>query len=103
MTRNEKLAQSLKALSHPRRVMIFRLLADRPEAGDSLDRLWHASRLKRSSLIHHLREMERCGLIRRKRHGPEAAYRLTLGDLTGALGEASDITRIARHRPRRAA
>jgi len=101
--KNEALALSFKALSHPRRVMIFRLLARRPEAGNSLDRLLRATRLPYSSLIHHLREMERCGLIRRHRRGPEVAYRLVPGALTQALGAATEITQIARHRPLKAA
>ncbi len=103
MSCNDTLARSFKALSHPRRVMLFRLLADRPETGDSLDRLWRAARLQRSSLIHHLREMERCGLIRRQRHGLEVAYRLTPGALTQALEDAGEIARVSRHRPRRVA
>ena len=103
MMKNEALARNFKALSHPRRALIFRLLAKRPEAGDSFDRLKEATRLKRSSLIHHLREMERCGLIRRRRRGQEVAYRLVPGELTLALGDATDTARIARHRPRKAA
>jgi DNA-binding transcriptional ArsR family regulator len=100
---DETLARSFKALSHPRRVKIFRLLASRPEAGKSLDRLLKASRLPYSSLIHHLREMERCGLIRRRRRGPEVAYILAPGELSLALGDAADTAQIARHRPRKAA
>lgn len=103
MMTNEALARNFRALSHPRRAMLFRLLAERPDAGDSLDRLQRASRLRYSSLVHHLREMERCGLVRRQRRGAEVAYRLVPGHLSAALGEVSDITRVARHRPRQAA
>jgi len=103
MRQNDTLAESFKALSHPRRVMLFRLLADCPASGDSLDKLWRASRLQRSSLIHHLREMERCGLLHRRRRGPEVAYRLTPGSLTLALGDVLDIARAARRHPREAA
>ena len=103
MMTNDRLARNFKALSHPRRAVIFRLLAKRPEAGDSLDRLERATRLQYSSLVHHLREMERCGLIRRQRRGPEVAYRLSTGDLAAALGKAAGITQVARHRPRTAA
>ena len=100
---NDAFARNFRALSHPRRVMIFRLLAKRPEAGDSFDRLTRATRLQPSSLVHHLREMERCGLLRRNRRGPEVAYRLTPGELTDALGAAGDVAQVARHRPRRVA
>ncbi len=101
--KDEQLALNFKALSHPRRVKIFHLLASQPEAGNSLDRLLRATRLPYSSLIHHLREMERCGLVRRRRRGPEVAHRLTPGALTLALGDAMQTTRVACHRPRRAA
>ena len=100
---DETLSRSFKALSHPRRAMIFRLLANRPDAGNSLDRLRQASRLQRSSLVHHLREMERCGLVRRHRRGGEVAYRLTPGELATAMGEATRISETSRHRPVRAA
>lgn len=103
MMTNDALARNFKALAHPRRAMIFRLLAKRPDAGDSLDRLERATRLQYSSLVHHLREMERCGLIRRQRRGPEVAYRLASGELTAALGEATHIAQIVRHRPRKVA
>ena len=76
MMSNEVLTRNFKALSHPRRAMIFRLLAKSPEAGDSLDQLPQATRLRYSSLVHHLREMGRCGLVRRHRRGPEVAHRL---------------------------
>ena len=103
MMTNEDLARNFKALAHPRRAMIFRLLAKHPEAGDSLDHLAQATRLQNSSLVHHLREMDRCGLLRRRRRGPEVAYRLIPGEFNAALGEAADISQIARHRPRTAA
>lgn len=99
MMTNDVLARNFKALAHPRRMLIFQLLASQPEAGDSLDRLRQATRLRYSSLVHHLREMERCGLVRRRRRGPEVAYRLVTDELNAALGLASDITRTAR-RPR---
>lgn len=100
---DEALARNFKALSHPRRAMIFRTLAANPEAGNSLDRLQRTTRLQLSSLVHHLREMERCGLLRRKRRGPEVAYRLAPGEFSTALAEAQSIGQRARHRPVRAA
>lgn len=103
MMTNEVLARNFKALAHPRRAMIFQLLARQPDAGDSLDRLRQATRLRLSSLVHHLREMERCGLIRRRRHGGEVAYRIVTGELNAALGAAIDITHAARHKPTRIA
>lgn len=93
MMANDTLARNFKALAHPRRAMLFRLLTENPASGDSLSRLQKTTRLSMTSLVHHLREMERCGMIQRHRHGAEVAYRLTCAELSLALGEATAITR----------
>lgn len=97
------LARNFKALAHPRRAMIFSLLAQHPELGETLATLEGATRLRYSSLVHHLREMERCGLIRRRRRGACVAYRLAAGEFTLALAEAMRLGESARRRVRRAA
>lgn len=103
MMSDEQLARSFRALSHPRRAMVFRLIVDDPTVAQTLDGLISATRLRPSSLVHHLREMERCGLIRRQRRGPEVAYRLAPGDLTQALATALRMSEAARTRRARAA
>lgn len=104
MLSNEVLARNLNALAHPRRAMLFRLLIDDPAAGDSLQSLIAASGLHPSSAIHHLREMERCGVLRRRRKGPHMRYRIAPGDLTVALAAAMQLSRSPRGaRPSKAA
>ena len=91
----ESFARHFKALSHPRRVRIFHLLADTPEAGKSFLALRTATGLCRSSLAHHLREMELCGLIRRRRRGPTVAFALQTGPFARALAEAIRIGTVS--------
>lgn len=97
------LARNFNALAHPRRAMLFRLLVNHPKLGDSLDRLITESRLSYSSAVHHLREMERSGLVRRQRRGSFTAYRLVPGELTMALATAMRMSESARAKPARVA
>ena len=103
MISDEQLARNFRALSHPRRAMVFRLIVKDPQVAQTLDRLIAATRLRPSSLVHHLREMERCGLIRRQRRGPEVAYRLAPNELTRALATALRMSEAVHARPVRAA
>lgn len=92
---NDTLAKHFRALSHPRRVGIYRLLSARPEVGRSLSSLQQATRLCESSLTHHLREMERCGLIRRRRKGAYMTFRLETVELTSAVNAALQLGAIS--------
>lgn len=103
MISDETLARNFKALSHPRRAMIFRLIVDDPGVAQSLESLITATRLRPSSLVHHLREMERCGLVRRHRRGLHVAYRLGPSDLTAALATVLRMAESLHARPARAA
>lgn len=96
-------ARHFKALSHPRRVRIFRLLAERPETGNSFSALQQATRLCDSSLSHHLREMERSGLVRRRRRGTFVAFTLETGPFIRAMGEALRLGGALHHANRQAA
>jgi len=100
---NETLARNFRAISHPRRAMIFRLLAENPDAGQGFERLVQTTRLAESSLTHHLREMERCGLIRRHRRGTNVSYMLGAGEFTMALGAAMRLGEASRGRRARIA
>ena len=64
------------AMGHPRRVALFDLLHSRPEVGNTLAALEVASRLPRSTLIHHLRQMEKVGLVGRMAKGAATVYRI---------------------------
>mgnify|MGYP002641906977 CR=1 FL=1 len=69
------IAQLFFALGHRRRLLILELLRDRPETGRTLGMLENASGLARGTLIHHLRQMEKAGLVRRQQKGASTEYR----------------------------
>lgn len=67
-----QLANIAKALSHPARVKILRLLnqADRCIVGDLVEAL----PLSQSTVSQHLKELKRAGLIRGEIEGPKTCY-----------------------------
>lgn len=85
MSIDDRLAANFRALSHPRRSRIFRLLAEDPDNGATYRTLQTASGLCDASLIHHVRDMELSGLIRRKRKGSEVAYVLETKEFCRAI------------------
>lgn len=91
---NQNIANSLKALSHPRRMAIFRLLSAHPTGTLSFKALQTATRLSTTTLVHHLREMERAWLISRKRKGPEAFYRMTPQSLLASMENVHSILTV---------
>lgn len=93
---DHEIANAFKALAHPRRARLFRLLAECPESGRSFSALQAATGLSPTSLVHHLREMERGGLIRRVRKGNEVAHLLTTGRVTKAASEVARLSVVAR-------
>jgi DNA-binding transcriptional ArsR family regulator len=102
MTPDDRTALTFKALAHPRRARIFRLLAEDPDQGRSFLNLQRRLSFASTTLVHHLREMERCGLVARRRNGQEVAYRLTTAALTDALRGTLNLAARARA-PRRLA
>jgi DNA-binding transcriptional ArsR family regulator len=90
------LARAFKALSHPRRARLYRLLAEDPEIGRSFSAIQTATGIGEAPLVHHLREMERCGLLIRRRLGNSVAHILTPGPLTRALADAARLARVAK-------
>ena len=104
MTNDETIARAFKSLAHPRRVKIFRILATNPETGRSFTTLHNAMNIGETPLVHHLREMERGGLITRKRRGAEVVHVLTTDLLFLAMDETKRLGRKATGpAPRRAA
>lgn len=79
MTNSEFLAATFKALAHPRRADIFHYLTEMDGQKASYAQLQSLTGLADTTLIHHLREMERGALIRRRRHGVTAVYSLCPG------------------------
>lgn len=89
--KDTEIALQFKALAHPRRALIFRLMSEHPKTGQSYSHLQAATRLCPSSLVHHLREMERCGLIRRRRKGVYVSYFLATNALVDASNSVLDF------------
>lgn len=87
------IAATAFALGHKRRIDIFRLLHERPETGATLGALEIASGLARGSLIHHLRTLERSGLVRRRTKGSATEYRANAAPLSA---HASVVDLMAR-------
>ncbi|NRP12666.1 hypothetical protein XMM379_001182 [Aliiroseovarius sp. xm-m-379] len=82
---NEDISASLTALSHPRRMAIFRLLAAQPKAEMSFQTLQAATKIRTTPLVHHLREMEKAWLLSRQRKGQETYYTLTPESLMSSM------------------
>jgi len=70
--RNEALARLAKALGHPTRVAIMRLLARRERCvcGDIVEELPYAQ----STVSQHLKQLKEAGLIRGEIQGPSVCY-----------------------------
>jgi DNA-binding transcriptional ArsR family regulator len=96
MTKDDRIATTFTALAHPRRVRLFRLLCEQPELGQSLLSLQRATGYKDAPLIHHLRIMERAGLITRRRTGATMHHSVSPGRLIGAMGEVDMLRKSAR-------
>ncbi|HGG05348.1 MAG TPA: ArsR family transcriptional regulator [Aliiroseovarius sp.] len=92
-TNDIQLATIFKSLSHPRRARIFRLLSTSPEVGQTFSHLQAACKINTGPLIHHLREMERCGLLTRRRKGPFVQYSLTPHGLLSGCADVQSICR----------
>jgi ArsR family transcriptional regulator len=93
MLADAALALSLRALAHPRRVRLFRLLVQSPRTGQTFSQLQAITRISDGPLVHHLREMERAGLLRRRRRGQEVAYMVTPAAFRDALRDAYGLCR----------
>lgn len=93
MLSDQTVAIAFTALAHPRRVRLFRLLAEHPELGRSVTELQQATGYKDAPLLHHLRVLERAGLITRRRTGNTVAHVLRPVSLEAAI---RDVDRLAR-------
>lgn len=67
-----KLAEAAKALSHPARIAILKLLADRDTCvcGEIVEEL----PLAQSTVSQHLKELKACGLVQGEVDGPRSCY-----------------------------
>lgn len=82
-----RLAELAKALSHPARIAILKLLADRNTCicGEIVDEL----PLAQSTVSQHLKELKACGLVQGEVDGPRSCYCIdwsAIRDLQNLLG-----------------
>ena len=75
----DKIAIAFTALSHKRRVIIYRALRAAGAKGLTHGALQAVTRLSAMSLTHHLRPMLAADLVRRKRRGVFAYYSQNAG------------------------
>lgn len=83
MIRSDDIARLFSALAHPSRVEIFLGLLPYAQDGLSMGDLGDALEIPPSTLVHHLREMERGGVIQRSREGRITRVTLDIGKLEG--------------------
>lgn len=95
MSLAEPRADSANVFAHSRRQRILRLLAERPEIGQSLIALQHATGYRAAPLLKHLRIMERTGLIARDPQGHNVAGGLTPGLRVVATSGAAHQAHVA--------
>jgi len=95
MLSDQTVAAAFTALAHPRRVRLFRLLCEHPELGRSVLDLQRATGFKDAPLLHHLRILERAGLVLRRPTGSTVSHVLKPGPLTSAMGEVDRLTGAA--------
>ena len=86
-----RIAKSFFGLAHPRRIRIFECLTHAPGGQMSYQKLNAELRICDSSLIHHLREMERAGLVLRYRKGVTAVYRLVPDQVLADIADVQTI------------
>jgi DNA-binding transcriptional ArsR family regulator len=96
MSHDERMAVCFRALSHPTRARLFRMLATDPDIGRTYRTLQHASGLTDATLVHHLREMERGHLLARRRKGAEVSYIISAELFTRAIGRAHGMVTARR-------
>ncbi len=70
-SRRQKLADGFTALSHQRRVLIADILARQGKRSLRFDALAAKARVDEGTLRHHLKQMDKAGLITRRYRGPE--------------------------------
>jgi DNA-binding transcriptional ArsR family regulator len=82
--------EALGALAHEHRLAIFRLLVERGPAGLPAGRIAERVGLVPSSLTFHLQNLQRGGLITRRREGRQLIYSANFTAMTSLVGYQTD-------------
>jgi len=77
------MAQRLKALGHPARLAIVRLVVQGPKAGTPAGEIQARLRLPGSTLSHHLADLTEAGLLAPTREGTTIRYAARFDQLKG--------------------
>jgi ArsR family transcriptional regulator, arsenate/arsenite/antimonite-responsive transcriptional repressor len=81
---------ALRALAHEHRLAIFRLLVERGPAGLPAGRIAEQVGLAPSSLTFHLQNLQRAGLIGRRRESRQLIYSADFSAMTALVGYLTD-------------
>lgn len=81
----ESAVLALSALAQEHRLQAFRLLVEAGDAGLAAGAIAEAMAIPASSLSFHLAQMERAGLIRRRRQGRSLIYSADYAGMNGLL------------------
>ena len=95
----ETIAETMTALSHPRRVAIFEALRSAPD-GLSFEDLLAKTDLSVSTLTHHLRPMKTAGLVASRRQRKRVALRIDGRRMTSVFEGVSEDIACAKNAPR---
>lgn len=82
---SNQLAQVFAALGHSRRINVFEHLLRHAATGMNFGKLQEVTKMPPSTLTHHLREMERSGVLIREVTGRSTNLKLDLNTLQHAL------------------
>ncbi len=87
--RDNRISKYAKALSHPARIAILRILISRKDCvcGDIVDEL----PLSQSTVSQHLKELKLAGLIKGETEGPRVCYCIDSGEWQKAKAALSEL------------
>lgn len=90
--KDNRLARIAKAMSHPARVAILRLLAQKQTCicGDIVDEL----PLSQSTISQHLKELKEAGLIKGDIEGASVCYYIDTDNIKKASAELFDLFKV---------
>jgi ArsR family transcriptional regulator, arsenate/arsenite/antimonite-responsive transcriptional repressor len=88
--KTSQVINALGALAHEHRLAIFRLLIERGPAGLPAGRIAERMRLVPSSLTFHLQNLQRAGLIVRRRASRQLIYSADFTAMTALVGYLTD-------------
>jgi len=86
----KEVIEALGALAHEHRLGVFRLLVERGPVGLPAGRIAERMGLVPSSLTFHLQNLQRGGLITRRREGRQLIYSADFTAMTALVGYLTD-------------